>query len=150
MVGSFSTRPSLCRGFAIRHHVKPRHTCVLIAWYSRLYFSDEDRLTRLNRRKRTLRNHYGYCSTFQGYGKGHLLVWKDLSYSIVFEQCAERSWSDRIKRGVDTELTTVTQNLFDNPEKAFLGHGLIQIYLRCRQYLSFVRDIINSYPPADK
>ena len=50
---------------------------------------------------------------------------KGFSYSIVFKQCAERICSDRIKRGIDTELTAVTQNLFDNPEKPLLGRGSI-------------------------
>ena len=86
-----------------------------------------------------------YCSNFQGYGQGHLLVCKDFSYGVVFKQCAERICSDRIKRGIDTELTAVTQNLFDNPEKALHGRGLIQIYPRvsttslfCERYYKLV------------
>ena len=37
MEGSLSTRPSLCRGFAIRHYVKPRRTCFHHLFFSPLF-----------------------------------------------------------------------------------------------------------------
>ena len=52
-----------------------------------------------------------FCSNFQGYGQGHLLVCKDFSYGVVLKQCAEHSGSDGIKRRIDTELTAVTSVL---------------------------------------
>ena len=67
MLGFLCTRPK----------VKPSQTCAFIVSYFRLYFSDKD--------------HYGYCSNFQCYGQGQLLVCKDFLYDIVFEQSAERS-----------------------------------------------------------
>ena len=108
MLGLLCTRPSLRRGFVIRHLVSPGIHVLL--WLAIFAFIFRIRIVWLdsNRRNRTLRNHYGYCSNFQGYEHGHLLVCKDFLYGIVFEQCAERSWSDRIKRGIDTELTAVT------------------------------------------
>ena len=35
-------------------HVKPRRTCVSMACYFRLYFSDDDRLTRFTSKKKNL------------------------------------------------------------------------------------------------